>query len=723
MNVAWAWAGLAEITPWLLRFTVAGTLVTAFAHVLGSTLLRQLAIARVAVWRTTAAALLLVPVLSLMLPGKWTLPGGFVVFRPDAEPMPALIAPPILVRTAPPVALDQPAAPAQTQLGVADGLQAILPITGVLTTSVDASSDAAALTLPEGRGWAISPFSTIALVWVVVACWFLLQLIAGIVALDMHARRAINVTKDVAHLLSAEARRRHVRVLRGGPFRVPVCWGIFRPRILLPFGSGNWSPERLSAVLLHEGAHVERRDGLFLIIARVACAVHWLNPFAWGLLRRLSVDSEAACDSAVLRAGVPPRYYAKVLVEVASEARRSRRPEAAMALALLRTGTLTWRVTRILDPRAMAPVRRWVTTSVAAVLMVVTLAGATVTLEADAPDQPASQAASVDTPTLQPQRTAEVSPTADDLVYEEPAAPRREVLQADIPVVIGEDPKFVISDAPESMQLAMPTPRDRETGLLDALRRITMHTENVARAGVELPVDDAPSPPPRMPRINGTLREWAENGPSTRPIQQARVALSNDRGETLAAVITDRNGGFSIAAPGAGVYNLTVSAFGYQETTAGVEVDSDVTVTFPIRPSPLPLSGLVVTAPAMLTATGFYERSQTLNGRFFGPKEIAEAVDARIVTDLLRTVPRVTVLPEPSGYRVAMSGPTGQCGPRIFVDWMLVSADGRQLDQTIPLGSLEALEVYRSPSQTPLQWSGNLQTSDPCGAIVAWTKR
>jgi beta-lactamase regulating signal transducer with metallopeptidase domain len=719
MNVAWAWAGLAEITPWLLRFTVAGTLVTAFAHVLGSTLLRQLAIARVAVWRTTAAALLLVPVLSLMLPGKWTLPGGFVVFRPDAEPMPALIAPPVLVRAAPPVALDQPDAPAQTQLGVADGLQAILPIAEVLTTSVEASSDAV-LTLPEGPGWAISPFSTIALVWVVVACWFLLQLIAGIVALDMHARRAINVTKDVAHVLSAGARRRHVRVLRGGPFRVPVCWGIFRPRILLPFGSGNWSPERLSAVLLHEGAHVERRDGLFLIIARVACAVHWLNPFAWGLLRRLSVDSEAACDSAVLRAGVPPRYYAKVLVEVASEARRSRRPEAAMALALLRTGTLTWRVTRILDPRAMAPVRRWVTTSVAAVLMVVTLAGATVTLEADAPEQPASEAAPVEAPTLQAQRAGEVSPTADDLVYEEPASLGMEVTRSS-PAVVGDEPKFLIGDAPVSMELAVPTPRERETGLLDAVRRIAMFTETVSRAGVELPVvaDDAPAPPPRRPRITGTLREVDSN----RPIQGARLALVDERGVTLGAVITDRNGAFSIAAPGPGDYNMATSALGYQEMTFGVEVNDDVTVSLPIKPTPLPISGLVVVADAALTATGFYERSQAGVGRFFGPKEIAEAVDARIVTDLLRTVPRVSVLPEPSGYRVAMSGPTGQCGPRIFVDWMLVSPDGRQLDQTVPLGSLEALEVYRSPSQTPLQWSGNLQTSGPCGAIVAWTKR
>jgi hypothetical protein len=206
-------------------------------------------------------------------------------------------------------------------------------------------------------------------------------------------------------------------------------------------------------------------------------------------------------------------------------------------------------------------------------------------------------------------------------------------------------------------------------------------------------------------------------------VQRANLRLLNERFEVVSGVVTDLNGAFAVRVPGPGEFHLTASAFGYRETTMGVSVpDGDLAVEFPIQPSPLPVSGLVVEREAALNSNGFSHRMRTAIGRFFSPEEIAGA-QALAVTDLLLGMPRLNVVPGSSGKRVLMTGSAGQCSPRIYVDGMLVSTDGRELDRMVPLSALEAMEVYQSGAQVPLQWSGTMQTDSSCGAIVAWTKK
>ena len=149
-----------------------------------------------------------------------------------------------------------------------------------------------------------------------------------------------------------------VRLLRAAGEVTPMTWGHRRPVLLLPRGAAAWSEARRRVVLLHELAHVRRRDALTQTAAGLACAVHWFNPLVWLAARRQRLESERACDEAVLRGGTPAADYAEHLVEIARRLIAPPPAAAALdALAMARRSELERRVRAILAPRPPAPRR------------------------------------------------------------------------------------------------------------------------------------------------------------------------------------------------------------------------------------------------------------------------------------------------------------------------------------------------------------------------------
>jgi beta-lactamase regulating signal transducer with metallopeptidase domain len=86
----------------------------------------------------------------------------------------------------------------------------------------------------------------------------------------------------------------------------PITWGLFRPVILLPFNALFWPRERLQAVLLHETAHIARRDSISQMLSMIACALYWPNPLVWMASRALRNEAEIAADDAVIASGMRP---------------------------------------------------------------------------------------------------------------------------------------------------------------------------------------------------------------------------------------------------------------------------------------------------------------------------------------------------------------------------------------------------------------------------------
>ena len=141
-----------------------------------------------------------------------------------------------------------------------------------------------------------------------------------------------------------------VRLLRSDRLDVPIAWGWGGGAVVLPAQADGWTDDRREAVLLHEMAHLRRRDAWTQLLAQAALAVHWPNPGAWWAYRRFLDAREEACDDAVIQGGARPSSYAEHLVGVA----RSMRGRGGAALAavspMARRSGLEARVCSVLDP-------------------------------------------------------------------------------------------------------------------------------------------------------------------------------------------------------------------------------------------------------------------------------------------------------------------------------------------------------------------------------------
>ncbi|MDB5390194.1 MAG: blaR1 2 [Planctomycetaceae bacterium] len=88
-----------------------------------------------------------------------------------------------------------------------------------------------------------------------------------------------------------------IRIVESDRVAAPAVWGIFRPTIILPYGIvASLSIPQLQWVLLHELAHIRRRDLLVLALQRFAAVLHFFNPAVWIANRMIHQLREYACD-------------------------------------------------------------------------------------------------------------------------------------------------------------------------------------------------------------------------------------------------------------------------------------------------------------------------------------------------------------------------------------------------------------------------------------------
>ena len=184
----------------------------------------------------------------------------------------------------------------------------------------------------------------------------LVLLLARLVLEPFALRRLTHASRDVTDAAWCRVRddaavqlrvRAPVHLLRSERDVMPLTFGTVTPTIVLPASADEWTDDCRRAVLLHELAHVARRDCLVQRIAAFACALYWPHPGVWWAAKRLRTERELACDDRVLASGAPARDYAGYLLEIAHTFRAA--PAPATALGMARAQQLERRLLAILD--------------------------------------------------------------------------------------------------------------------------------------------------------------------------------------------------------------------------------------------------------------------------------------------------------------------------------------------------------------------------------------
>ena len=290
------------------------TAVMSLAWLAAFLLRRRSAAVRHLVWTSAAAAVVLLPVLSISLP---------------------------------PVAV--PAASgflAHMSISVAARGAAAGPSQGAVRPATEMATKAASRALPSISGWPL----VLTLLWIVGALASLGQTLAAWIKMQRLRRSArpwpgCELAGELAVDLGI---RQRVEVLETAHGTMPMAFGIIDPVVLIPSNANEWTEERRRVVLLHELAHIRRGDLVTHLLARLALIANWWNPLAWIAWREFLKESERAADDLVLRAGAAAPDYAGHLLAVA-RGMQIAPARGSAALAMARRSQLEERLMAILD--------------------------------------------------------------------------------------------------------------------------------------------------------------------------------------------------------------------------------------------------------------------------------------------------------------------------------------------------------------------------------------
>jgi beta-lactamase regulating signal transducer with metallopeptidase domain len=229
---------------------------------------------------------------------------------------------------------------------------------------------------PNVESWTTRRVLVLALIsaWVLGVLALLARWVFGWWLLGRLRREALPIGDEVLATCQAEVLcKRSVTLATHPRVGTPLSAGPWPAMVLVPPGWTALPAAARRACLLHELAHLARRDDWTVPALELVRAFFFFHPLVHWLLARLERERELLCDEAVLARGVEAHDYARLLLDYA---RRPARLAASLpALRIGRPRTVRVRIDHILEEN-MNAMKRPLPRSRALALVAVVLAGA-----------------------------------------------------------------------------------------------------------------------------------------------------------------------------------------------------------------------------------------------------------------------------------------------------------------------------------------------------------
>ena len=163
----------------------------------------------------------------------------------------------------------------------------------------------------------------------IIAFWFIGVCIKGLFFFvelgDVYHKRRNNLLAVgaywegwISQKSTALGIKQNVKIFQSALAKTPMVLGYLKPIILIPIGVlASLTEEQVEAILLHELAHVKRRDYLVNILQSVLEIIFFFNPAVIWVSNLMKIERENCCDDLAIIETKSKTNYIKALVACA----------------------------------------------------------------------------------------------------------------------------------------------------------------------------------------------------------------------------------------------------------------------------------------------------------------------------------------------------------------------------------------------------------------------
>jgi uncharacterized protein YjbI with pentapeptide repeats/beta-lactamase regulating signal transducer with metallopeptidase domain len=199
-------------------------------------------------------------------------------------------------------------------------------------------------------------FPLIVTVWLLGILAFTLRFIGGLAYMQRLKNYRISKVsaewqKKFQELCNRLNIKKTIKIYESALARVPMVIGIIKPVILLPVSAfTGLSPKQLESIIVHELAHIIRRDYLVNLLQSILEILFFYHPAVWWINGVIREERENCCDDIAIEKTGDSASYAKALANIQEQLLL--KENLAMAIATNKNRLLK-RIKRLLNQPKM----------------------------------------------------------------------------------------------------------------------------------------------------------------------------------------------------------------------------------------------------------------------------------------------------------------------------------------------------------------------------------